>query len=78
MMGFGWAGFASYRNDWHWTTGTLAVATVCGVGMVWLLGLLLKGMADLQSSGNIPLAAALDHEGDVYSPCPTAGGARSA
>jgi membrane protein implicated in regulation of membrane protease activity len=71
LMGFGWAGFAAYRNGWHWT-GVIIMALVCGGAMVWLLGLLLKGMADLQSSGNIPLAAALDREGDIY--CSIAGG----
>jgi membrane protein implicated in regulation of membrane protease activity len=72
LMGFGWAGLAAYRNGWHWS-GVMVVALVCGGAMVWMLGLLLKGMADLQSSGNIPMAAALDHEGDVYVTVPDGG-----
>ena len=72
LMGFGWAGFAAYRNGWNWT-GVIVMALVCGAAMVYFLGLLLKGMADLQSSGNIPLGAALDREGDVYCTVPSGG-----
>ena len=73
MMGFGWAGLATYKgSDWHW--GPVMVAgCLGGVAMVWLLGLLLKGMADLQSSGNIPIDAAMGVEGDVYVTVPSRG-----
>lgn len=73
IMGFGWAGLAIYKgSDWHW--GAVIVAACLGGGaMVWLLGLLLKGMADLQSSGNIPISAAMGVEGDVYVTVPERG-----
>jgi len=73
LMGFGWAALAAYKGShWHWPAVTVA-GGLGGVAMVWLLALLLKGMADLQSSGNIPLAAALGAEGDVYVNVPETG-----
>jgi membrane protein implicated in regulation of membrane protease activity len=73
MMGFGWGGLAAFKGSgWHW--GAVIVAgTACGAAMVWVLGMLLRGMVDLQSSGNIPLGAALGREGDVYVTVPSGG-----
>jgi len=66
LMGFGWGGLGMLKGSNFHGAAVGVVAVGCGVGMVWLLGLLLKGMADLQSSGNIAIAQAMGHEGDVY------------
>jgi membrane protein implicated in regulation of membrane protease activity len=66
VMGFGWAGLAGLKGT-HWHLGTvIVVAAACGVGMVWLLALLLRGMVELQTSGNIAIASTVGREGDVY------------
>jgi len=75
-MGFGWVGLGALKGTgWSWPT-SLGVAVAGGVAMVWLLGVLLKGIYDLQSSGNIPLEAALDHSGTVYANVPARGQGR--
>jgi hypothetical protein len=72
-MGFGWAGLAAL-NGFHkpMFTSTL-MAILGGVAMVWVLMLLLKAVSDLQSSGSIPLDAAVGCEGDVYANVPAKG-----
>ena len=76
LMGFGWGGVGAARGtDWP-PTVTAAVAVGCGIAMVWLLGLLLKAMVDLQSSGNITIDSALGVEGDVYVTIPASGQGR--
>ena len=53
LMGFGWGGLAARQGaDWSWTASTL-FAFGTGIGMVWLLALLLRAMISLQSSGNV-------------------------
>lgn len=73
LMGFGWAGLAA-RHAMHlsFPSATL-VALVGGVAMAWLLALILKGMSDLQASGNIALDATLGKEGEVYVSLPRHG-----
>jgi len=66
LMGFGWAGLGAYRGSelsWQWS---LAIGAVGGVGMVWLLMILLKFILSLQSSGNVNINDALGVEGTVY------------
>jgi hypothetical protein len=66
LMGFGWGGLGGLRGaGWDWTT-SLLIGLAAGVGMVWLLALLLKAVFDLQSSGNIAMDRALGAQGDVY------------
>jgi hypothetical protein len=66
MMGFGWGALAGYRAM-HWEIpASLAFGCVAGGGMVYLLAILLKGMADLQSSGTVSIEGAAGREGDVY------------
>lgn len=75
-MGFGWGGLAALKGSgWHWGA-VIVTGTVCGVGMVWVLAMMLRGMADLQSSGNIPLSAAMGVEGNVYLTVPGGSGGR--
>jgi membrane protein implicated in regulation of membrane protease activity len=65
-MGFGWGGLGALRG-FGWDGPVVAVvAVICGVGMVWLLAILLKAVADLQSSGNIGITQAVGKEGEVY------------
>src|SRR5204862_1579475 len=53
LMGFGWGGLGGFRGaDWPFATSALfGLAT--GIGMWWLLALLLKAMFDLESSGHV-------------------------
>lgn len=75
-MGFGWVGLGGLKGaGWSFTPSVLA-GVAGGVGMVWLLGLLLKGVHDLQSSGNVAIESALGREGDVYATIPGNSGGR--
>jgi hypothetical protein len=75
FMGFGWGGIGALRgSDWSWPASVL-VALACGIGMMWLLGILLRGMMAMQSSGNISLNDAIGAEGEVYVSVPAAAGA---
>lgn len=76
FMGFGWGGLGGLKGtEWGWT-GAFACALACGIAMVWLLGLLLKGVYDLQSSGNIRIDNAIGAEGSVYANIPGQGEGR--
>ncbi len=73
-MGFGWAGLGALKGSAIENLGlVLLIAAAGGVGMVWLLTLLLKAVADLQSSGNISIQHALGLEGTVYASVPAKG-----
>lgn len=65
-MGFGWGGLGVLKgSDWNpWLAVPVGIG--CGIAMVWLLAILLKGAYDLQSSGNIYIANAIGVEGSVY------------
>jgi hypothetical protein len=76
-MGFGWGGFAAYRGTEWGTAGVIGAGALSGAAMVWLLAVMLKSMADLQSSGNIPLSATVGKEGQVYLTVPEPGGGPS-
>jgi len=72
-MGFGWAGLGGLRGSGWGPEASVAVGVVGGVGMVWLLGWLLRIVYDLQTSGNIPMVRVVGHEGDVYVTVPAPG-----
>ncbi|HYE02926.1 MAG TPA: NfeD family protein [Phycisphaerales bacterium] len=73
LMGFGWTGFAAARSlPGSWVTPVL-LGVAGGVGMVYVMGLALKGLYDLQSSGNIGVDRAVGAEGVVYVTVPPAG-----
>ncbi len=75
-MGFGWGAFSAYRGtDWG-IGGQLASGAVCGTGMVWILAVSLRAMADLTSSGNIAMTSAVGREGEVYVTVPAGGAGR--
>lgn len=70
LMGFGWGGIAGLRAfEWTWL-GSMGFGVVAGAAMVWILGLLLKAVHDLQSSGNVRIERAIGAEGTVYANVP--------
>src|ERR1043165_1187826 len=75
-MGFGWVALGAYRGTgFHWAP-SVVLGIAGGVAMVWLLGLTLKGMHDLQSSGNVDVRNAIGQEADVYLTVPSRGEGR--
>jgi hypothetical protein len=75
-MGFGWGGLGAMRGFAWEGPAVVITAVLIGAGMVWLLAILLKGVADLQSSGNIMLAQTVGKEGEVYTTIPAGGSGR--
>ena len=74
-MGFGWLGLAGLKGGTEWGPLMINIVAVAGgAGMVWVLAMLLRGVASLQSSGNVSIQSAAGHEGDVYLTVPGAGG----
>lgn len=66
LMGFGWGALAGYRGmEWH-PAASIGLGSATGIGMAYLLGVVMKGMADLQTSGTISIQSTLGLEGDVY------------
>ncbi len=76
LMGFGWGGVGGLVGfDWSFPMSMLTGAAF-GAGLVWLLGLLMKAMYDLQSSGNIRIQDAVGAQGRVYTNVPAKGDGR--
>lgn len=65
-MGFGWGGLGGLRGAGWDLTGSLAIGVVAGVGMVWMIMMLMRGVHSLQQSGNVPLARMDGATGEVY------------
>jgi membrane protein implicated in regulation of membrane protease activity len=76
IAGFGWGGLAAFRGFNLEVTYSLLVGVATGAAMVWLLGLLLKALHDLQSSGNIDKEGTVGTEGSVYVRVPARGDGR--
>lgn len=73
IMGFGWGGLGGLRGA-EWSFGTSMISAVIGgIIMVWLLSWLLKVAHDLQSTGTIPISAAMGAQGEVYANVPAHG-----
>lgn len=66
IMGFGWGAIGAYRGSDLSPGVSILVGVVAGVAMVWLLAWLLKGVYDLQSSGNFPVRALVGKPAEVY------------
>jgi hypothetical protein len=66
LMGFGWGGLAAVRGFGLPALAGIAVGLATGSGMMWLLGKMLKFIGRMQSSGTLPMEAALYEEGVVY------------
>ncbi|MHC4993069.1 MAG: hypothetical protein ACYTGC_19020, partial [Planctomycetota bacterium] len=76
VMGFGWGGLAGLLGlDWSFPA-SLMLGFAFGVGMVWLVGLVMKAVYDLQSSGNIEAEATVGLQGRVYLTVPRRGAGR--
>jgi len=76
LMGFGWAALGSLLGQgWNPLVSAL-VGVVGGVAIVWLLGLSLKAVYDLQTSGNVDTEQAVGCEGTVYVGIPAQGEGR--
>ncbi|MCH7715717.1 MAG: NfeD family protein [Gemmatimonadetes bacterium] len=73
MMGFGWGGLGGLKGMGWSPVMSTAVGVASGVGMLWLLGTMLKAVYRLQSSGNISIAQTLEVEGRVYAAIPARG-----
>lgn len=76
LMGFGWTGFAAYRGSGLGPGVSAVVGMGGGVGMVWVLGALLRGAMRLEGSGNIAIQSAVGREGEIYVTVPPAGKGR--
>jgi hypothetical protein len=76
LMGFGWGGLGGlFGFDWA-LPASLLLGAGCGAGMVWMLGLLLKAMYDLETSGNIDIRDAVGRGATVYANVPARGAGR--
>ena len=76
LMGFGWGGLGGLVG-FDWPLGiSLLLGVGFGAGLIWLLGLLMKAMYDLQTSGNVHIRDALGAEGQVYANVPAQGAGR--
>jgi hypothetical protein len=66
LMGFGWGGVGALKGAGRPISAALVVGLLCGAGMVWLLGLLLRGIAGLHQSGTLDLGRAVGLPAEVY------------
>jgi membrane protein implicated in regulation of membrane protease activity len=70
LMGFGWGGIAGLVGlDWSFPM-SLLLGVGLGLGFMWLMGILMKAMYDLQSSGTVRIQDAVGTEGQVYANIP--------
>ena len=70
VMGFGWGGLGAFSGGGWPLSISIAFAILCGFGMVWLLGKLLRFVYGFQSSGTVAMYHALESEGTVYAQIP--------
>jgi hypothetical protein len=76
LMGFGWGGLAAHHGfDVRWSIALLW-GLAAGAAMVWIQGLALKALYDLQSSGTVSIESAVGAEGTVYVRIPAQGAGR--
>ena len=68
--GFGWGGVGSLLGTGWSPAVSMLVGVACGVAMVWLLGLLLKAVHDMQASGTLSPQAFVGATGEVYTNVP--------
>jgi len=69
---FGLIGLAT--EGLGWASPTVAIsATLAGVTSLWLVTRLMRGLAGLQSQGNVDLDNAIGQQGSVYLRVPAAG-----
>ena len=66
LMGFGWGALGALRGLGWQVPGSVLFGCAVGAGFVYILAILLRGMSELQSSGNIEIESAVGLEGDIY------------
>jgi len=72
---FGLVGLGTEKLGW--STFTVAVAaTMAGIGALWLVGRLMRGLSALHSQGNLDLQNAIGHTASVYLRIPASGQGR--
>ena len=74
--GFGWGGVGGHLGLGWGLGASGALGLFAGFSVTWFLGLLLKGLHDLQSSGTVTLDDAIGATGDVYASIPGRGHGR--
>ncbi len=72
-MGFGWAGVGALNGSGLEMGWAILIALAGGVGMVWLLGLLLRSVSSLQASDNIDILRTVGLRGNVEVMIPGSG-----
>ena len=76
LMGFGWGGIVASRTFRLELLPSVGIGLAFGAALVWLLGMLLKLIYDLQGSGNVNIDNAVGREGSVYVAIPETGNGR--
>ncbi|MBL8728012.1 MAG: hypothetical protein JNM25_06250 [Planctomycetes bacterium] len=69
---FGLVGLATEKAGWA-PVSVAVVATAAGVVALWLVARMMRGLAALQSDGNVDLGNAVGHTGSVYLRVPPSG-----
>ncbi len=69
---FGLVGMATENAGWSPLSVTLTAA-VAGIGALWVVARLMRGLAALQSDGSVDLQNAVGHSGSVYLRIPPQG-----
>jgi membrane protein implicated in regulation of membrane protease activity len=70
---FGLVGLATERAGWS-TAAVTPAAILAGIAALFLVARLMRGLARLQSQGNVDLQNAVGHTGNVYLRIPQSGG----
>lgn len=66
VMGFGWGGLAALHfTEWGFA-GVVLTALGGGLLMAWIMATIMRGLLELQSSGNISIGSAVGLQGTVY------------
>ncbi len=73
VMGFGWAGLIGYRGLQWGIPASIGMGLLGGAIMMWVMAIMLRGMLELQSSGNIHAGSTVGLEGSVYVAVPPTG-----
>lgn len=66
IMGFGWGGLAALHFTEWGMGGVILTALGSGLFMAWILATIMRGLFELQSSGNVEIGSAVGLQGTVY------------
>jgi hypothetical protein len=73
MVGFGWGGLGVLKGTEWPEYLSIPMAILCGTAMVWFLGVLLKAVYGMQTSGNVIINDAVGSNATVYVSIPEEG-----